>query len=124
MSKQEIDLQVEVIEDYPMDTVENKRKVPFVEKKNGDICLKDLQDYDRAIHHYNKALMSVQFLTQEESNSDEDLDYVKRIIEEVEIPGSMNLTLCYLKTNQFSLVIRYTSKVLDVEPENVKALYR
>lgn len=57
--------QMEVIEDYPMDTEENKKKVPFVEKRNGDICLTQHFDYNRAIHHYNKALMSVKFLSED-----------------------------------------------------------
>lgn len=50
--------QEEILVDYPMDTPEAKREVPFIEKWNGDIALKTKQDYHTAIHHYSKALFA------------------------------------------------------------------
>ena len=36
----------------------------------------------------------------------------------------MNLALCYLKIGAYSEVITYANKILDVQPQNVKAIYR
>ena len=114
---------MEVIEDYPMDTKEAKLEVPFIEKRNGDICLRDNKDYTSAIHHYNKALFSVKILL-EDCMQDHDDAFIQRIVEEVEIPGSMNLSLCYLKQGEYAHSLKYADKVLQAREDSVKALYR
>lgn len=43
---------------------------------------------------------------------------------EVEIPASLNLSLCYLKVKDYQMAIKYSSDVLKKEPDNDKALYR
>ena len=54
----------------------------------------------------------------------DDESFVTSAVNEVEIPGSMNLALCYLKTKQYQYCVKYSAKVLEVQPSNVKALYR
>lgn len=46
------------------------------------------------------------------------------MIQDVEIPISSNLTLCYLKEKDYHSVIKYADKLLEMNPENVKILYR
>jgi len=48
--------------------------------------------------------MSVKFLA-EDQTEEADFDYLEQLIKEVEIPGSMNLSLCYLKTKQWRFAI-------------------
>ena len=114
--------QKEIILDYPMDNLFNKKKVPYIEKNNGSLMLKE-KNYTKAVEFYNKALFSIKILTE-----DRDLnvgeEYIVRIIKEVEMPINSNLTLCYLKLADYDQVIKYAGKVLSMEPENAKILYR
>lgn len=106
-----------------MDTLYNKKRVPYIEKNNGTIMLKEHSNYKAAIEHYNKALFSIKILT-EDRNLEISEDYVQKVIEEVEIPVMSNLTLCYLKENDFQNVIKYSTNLLANDPDNVKILYR
>ena len=115
--------QTEVVSDYRMDTLYNKKRVPYIEKNNGTIMLKDHSDYRAAIEHYNKALFSIKILI-EDQNLNVGEDYTLKVIKEVEVPVSSNLTLCYLKGGDYHSVIKYAEKLLMVEPENVKILFR
>lgn len=115
--------QTEVVDDYLMDTLYNKKRVPYIEKNNGSIVLTQQGDYKRAIEHYNKALFSIRLLI-EDRNLNIGEDYVQKVIKEVEIPTSSNLTLCYLKEGDYQSVIKYANKLLSTEEDNVKILYR
>jgi len=115
--------QTEVVDDYPMDTLYHKKRVPYIEKNNGSIVLTQQGDYKRAIEHYNKALFSIKLLV-EDRNLNIGEDYVQKVIKEVEIPTSSNLTLCYLKEGDYQSVIKYANKLLSTEEDNVKILYR
>jgi hypothetical protein len=59
-----------------MDTPENKMKAPFIEKTNGDLALKQLQDYHKAVTYYNKALFSVSVLVKDGTLAG-DSDYLE-----------------------------------------------
>lgn len=115
--------QTEIVSDYLMDTLYNKKRVPYIEKNNGNICLKEKADYSMAIEHYNKALFAIKVLC-EDRNLDAGFEYVEKVIKEVEIPVCSNLTLCYLKTGDNQNVIKYANKILEDDENNAKILYR
>lgn len=41
-----------------------------------------------------------------------------------QIPCNLNLAQCYIKLKEYKSAISHTSKVLEIEQDNVKALYR
>lgn len=57
--------QDDIIEDYAMDTLYNKKRVPYIEKNNGSIYLTKHKNYQRAIEHYNKALYAIKLLLED-----------------------------------------------------------
>ena len=115
--------QTDVINDYRMDTLYNKKRVPYIEKNNGTIMLTKNKDYKAAIEYYNKALFAIKLLVEDrELNVGEE--YTMKVIQEVEIPVSSNLTLCYLKEGDRQNVIKYSNKLLQVDDKNVKILFR
>jgi len=115
--------QTEVITDYSMDTLYNKKRVPYIEKNNGTLVLTQNSDYKRAIEHYNKALFAIKILL-EDQNLNVGEKFAVKVIEEVEIPVSSNLTLCYLKEKDYQNVIKYADRLLEMDDNNVKILYR
>lgn len=106
-----------------MNSLYNKKRVPYIEKNNGTIMLKQHQNYMKAIEYYNKALFSIKILV-EDKNLNVGEDYVLKVIQECEIPISSNLTLCYLKEGDNENVIKYANKLLQMNPDNVKILFR
>lgn len=106
-----------------MDTLYTKKKVPYIEKNNGTLYLKRDKNYAKAIEHYNKALFSIKLILEDrEINCGEK--YVVKVIEECEVPISSNLTLWYLKEGDYRNVVSYADKLLQMNPDNVKILYR
>jgi hypothetical protein len=75
-----------------MNSLFNKKRVPYIEKNNGTIMLKQNHNYMKAIEYYNKALFSIKILV-EDKNLNVGEDYVLKVIQECEIPISSNLTL-------------------------------
>ena len=59
--------QTVIINDYPMETKEQKLKVPYIERFNGNLCVASGQ-FEEAIKHYSKALMALQHLFKIEEN--------------------------------------------------------
>lgn len=47
-----------------------------------------------------------------------------KFIKEIEVTCCTNLSLCYVKTEQYHYAIKYASQALEKDPENKKALYR
>ena len=115
--------QTEVITDYSMDTLYNKKRVPYIEKNNGTLVLTQNSDYKRAIEHYNKALFAIKILL-EDQNLNVGEKFAVKVIEEVEIPVSSNLTLCYLKEKDYQNVIKYADRLLEMDDNNVTQLYK
>jgi tetratricopeptide (TPR) repeat protein len=111
------------VEDYPMSNVYNKKRVPYIEKNNGTIMLKEHYNYAKAIEYYNKALFAIKILV-EDKNLNVGEEYVIKVIQEVEIPISSNLTLWYLKVADYDNVIKYANKLIEMNPEDAKQLYR
>ena len=53
--------QTVIVNDYPMKTSEQKLKVPYIERFNGNLCVSK-GDFDSAVMHYNKALVGLKML--------------------------------------------------------------
>jgi tetratricopeptide (TPR) repeat protein len=68
------------------------------------------------------ALMSMKFLF--DDNCIESEEEAKNYISDVQLPCWLNLTNCYLKTSDFHNCIYYSTKVLDLNDNSVKAYYR
>ena len=49
---------------------------------------------------------------------------MEKFIREIKFSAHKNLSLCYLKTEQYKLCVRECDIILEVEPNNVKILYR
>lgn len=116
--------QTEIAEDYPMETWEWKLKAPYIERWNGNICVRK-DDIQGALKYYNKSLFALKMIFDSNkerfmNNPSEACEFVR----DIEIPVSLNLAHCYNKTERFHFAIRYCTDVLKNEDENVKALYR
>ena len=53
--------QNEVVEDYPMESNEQKLIVPYIERMNGNLCVAR-GEFEDAVKHYNKGLLSLKML--------------------------------------------------------------
>lgn len=49
---------------------------------------------------------------------------MEKLIKEVKIPCHKNLSLCYLKQANYQACIQQCDTVMELEPNNVKMLYR
>ena len=106
----------------------NRKDVPYIEKENGDIKFKE-KNFDEALRHYSKAIMSIKILLDDKvlTTEEEIGKYVKEvgvIILKNQIPSQLRLSICYLKKEDWKNVIYYCNKVLDLETDNEKSLYR
>mmetsp|Transcript_37122 Transcript_37122/g.48800 ORF Transcript_37122/g.48800 Transcript_37122/m.48800 type:complete len:81 (+) Transcript_37122:422-664(+) len=54
-------LQRVIVNDYPMHTSDQKLRVPYIERYNGNLSVQD-KNYEKAVAHYNKSLLSLQML--------------------------------------------------------------
>jgi tetratricopeptide (TPR) repeat protein len=100
--------------------MEKTLEVAYAEKASGNEFFREGQ-LDEASKAYSKALLAVNQAFREA----EDETQLKSLVQEVQIPGLLNLALCYLKLNRDvkNAVVHCTS-VLQIEPGNIKALYR
>jgi tetratricopeptide (TPR) repeat protein len=106
---------------YPTETAADKLQVPFIEKQNGNILTRQNQ-YDSAITHYDKALVAMKTLFDE--NLIQTREMACRYICDIEIPVCLNLALCYLKQGKYHYCINFCSQAIDKDCDNQKALYR
>lgn len=65
-----------MVEDYPTRTVEEKLRVPLIEKQNGNLTFMK-QDVGGAIKHYNKALFGIKMLFDAQKQPDSDQHIIK-----------------------------------------------
>ena len=47
-----------------------------------------------------------------------------KVAMDIEIPVNLNLALCNIKTKNFQYVLHHASLVLELDPNNCKALFR
>lgn len=113
-----------IVKDYPMQTSEQKLKVPYIERFNGNLCVQK-QNYEQAIAHYNKALLGMKMLFQMEQDPViTSKEQAVKFIKEIEVTCCTNLAHCYVKIEQYHHAIKYASQALEKDPENKKALFR
>jgi tetratricopeptide (TPR) repeat protein len=108
-----------------IDIEPTKLEIPRIEKKLGDVKLSE-KDYEAAIHHYKNSIMALKILFDDEqyNNGLDDLKAAE-LIEEIGIPVHLNLAYCYLQLEEkWESVIYYCNKVLELKPDQLKALYR
>ena len=107
-----------------MVTDEDKLKVPYIERMNGNLCVAK-GEFEEAVKHYNKGLLSLRMLF--EMDKDPIItshEQAIKLIKEVEILTCVNLAHVYIKLEQYHYAIKYASQALEKEPENTKALFR
>lgn len=110
-----------MIENYSSETVEEKLKIPYIEKQNGNILAKK-EEYEASMKHYSKSLLGVKYL--KDSNDINTPELSEKFEKDIEIPVNLNLALCNIKVKNFQYVIHHASKVLELDPNNCKAYYR
>jgi FK506-binding protein 4/5 len=102
---------------WDLDKYEEKWPEAIKRKEEGNELYK-MQKYSRAARKYNKALDFFQYdatLTKEQKN---------KVNKELILPCRLNLAACYLILKNYKDVIEHTTKALEIEGSNVKALYR
>ena len=77
-------------------------------------------DHKAACEKYFEALSYLESLSIKEKPQSEDWNK----IECIKVPFLLNYAQCQLISGDYAEVIRHTSKVLEFEPDNIKALYR
>mmetsp|Transcript_79489 Transcript_79489/g.92928 ORF Transcript_79489/g.92928 Transcript_79489/m.92928 type:complete len:297 (+) Transcript_79489:41-931(+) len=99
----------------------SKKEICFAEKSKGTEKFK-VNDYTQASKHYTKALMAFKYATEE--IAEEGQEGLEKAVKEIQIPCHLNLALCFLKLNEYDMAKIHANHVLDIDPDNVKALYR
>jgi len=49
---------------------------------------------------------------------------MEKLIRELELSAHKNLSLCYVKTGKYLTCVEQCKTILDIEPNNVKILFR
>ena len=98
-------------------------EIPRIEKKLGDVRNSE-KNYEEAITHYKNSIMALKILFDEETSLIEDEKKASELIEEIGIPVHLNLAFCFLQLEDWKNVIFYCNKVLELNPDQIKALYR
>jgi tetratricopeptide (TPR) repeat protein len=73
------------------------------------------------VRKYKKALKYVNLLRESMGSSDEDEEVRIRA---VEVPCCLNIAAVMVKESNFEEALKQCEKVLEIEPENKKALFR
>lgn len=103
---------------------EEKLLVPYIERFNGNLLVQ-AKEFEKAVAHYNKSLLSMQMLFKMQDNPViETKEQAVTYIKEIEILVCVNLAYCYLQLQEYHHTIKYCSQALEKDEENVKALYR
>lgn len=110
------------IENEPIITPETQQKIDlsYSLKKEGDSLLKN-QNYDEALKNYTKAVITVKHLIKDKLIPK---DSALKLKNEVLIPSNLNMSMIDLKIKDYDSAIRHCNKVLFIEKNHVKALYR
>ena len=101
--------------------MEDKLKIPYIEKNNGNIKAKQ-GDFDASMKHYSKSLLGVRYLKQGGHILTPELR--EAFAKDIEIPVNLNMALCNIKIKNYQYVIQHASEVLAIDPYNCKALFR
>jgi len=86
-------------------------------EKNEGNKLYASQDYERALKKYKKSL---EFFQHDSDLKDEEKVKAK----EIKVPCYLNTAVCLMRTKKFKEAIENCTKALEIEKDNVKALFR
>lgn len=64
---------------------------------------------DKAIGHYNKALLNLKILFESGEQVVTNRESAIKLIREVEIPTCLNLAHCFIKIGRYHYAIKYTT---------------
>ena len=108
-------------ETEPLLTKEELKNKFKGEKEKIDIMLKEGK-YEEALKGYDELIKNIENeIEKNKSILKEDKD---QIIKEYVIPLYSNLSFINIKQNDWNSVIKYTKLILNIEKENIKAIYR
>eukprot|EP01080_Neovahlkampfia_damariscottae_P010893 gene10893-3597_t len=113
-------------------TIKEKIEISLDLKKQGNEFLKQ-GEYKRACHLYNKIFLYINGLNtnvtdvlsggqngnSKKVKSPQDIE-----IQELRVSVHMNLSLCYLKLNNYQKSLDNVQKALHINPDNVKGIFR
>ncbi|CAD8187667.1 unnamed protein product [Paramecium pentaurelia] len=99
----------------------DQTQIPIFEKNAGTDCFKK-GDYFEATRHYAKAVMAYQFFIKDGVVNDPE--EIKKLTQEIYLPCSLNLSLCYIKQKEYQMGKDFANKSLEVDANNIKGLYR
>lgn len=99
---------------------QDKINLAYNLKKDGDEQLK-AQNFTEAPKSYTKAVITVKHLIKEKLINEET---AKKLKNEVLIPSNLNMSVMDIKKKDWDEAIRHCNKVLFVEKNHPKALYR
>ena len=103
---------------WAMNSEEKEEQVPIL-KEEGNALYKS-GDYQGAAGKYFKALGYLESV----SIHEKPLGNEWKRIEDIKVPLLLNYSQCLLLMEDYLEVIRHTSQVLELDPENVKGLFR
>ncbi|OMJ92794.1 hypothetical protein SteCoe_4433 [Stentor coeruleus] len=96
--------------------------VSYSYKEQGNMFWKK-PDIENAIKEYSKALLCLNHIFKENLVSSEK--ETMKLVKEIQIPCLLNLAACHLKAGEkYEKAIIHCNDVLNIEPDNTKALYR
>ena len=99
---------------------EELKKEIFSIKKEADEEL-NKKNYDKAISQYNDIIFKIKELEINKVNfSDEEKN---SFTNELIIPSNLNLSFIYFKKNDWKNVITHSTNVLNINPNNTKAMF-
>jgi len=115
---------------YEIELVDFEKAKELWESKGFDAVIQNAQErkeqgngffqnnqVDIAIRKYEKAM---KYLDGNHKFSEEE----KEQINNLKLPIQINLSLCYFKINDVKKSLDYANKALEIDPRNVKGLYR
>lgn len=104
-------------------TAQQKYELALSHKSKGNILYKT--SHVEASHRFGKALKILCSIPIEVEDTPEIIDTIK-VKDIIALKGVLynNLASCYFKNNNYTSVIQLCNKVLEIDSDNVKALYK
>mmetsp|Transcript_24052 Transcript_24052/g.33721 ORF Transcript_24052/g.33721 Transcript_24052/m.33721 type:complete len:213 (+) Transcript_24052:97-735(+) len=100
----------------PTENVDQKLETAAKEKEEGNKSFK-AGDHKKAVYYYHRALLYV--------NGMNGLSFWQtKTMNEIKVACNNNMAACYLKEEKWNKAIQCCTQVLNIEKENVKALFR
>jgi len=95
-----------------------ERKEAAVKRKTEGNSYYSNNKYNIAIRKYNRAIELVGFKSGLESSE------AAEVTKEIDLPCHGNIAQCYLKEKDFKKALEHANKVLEIEKDNAKGLWR